>query len=54
MHWRHRVALIEQWNRINLALTARLLEFTYGPNFPELKVCKLFPNFLSKISDHYT
>lgn len=35
---RHRVALIEQWNRVNLALTARLLAFTYGPQFPELKI----------------
>ncbi|XP_069691801.1 ral GTPase-activating protein subunit beta isoform X2 [Periplaneta americana] len=38
MNWRHRVALIEQWNRVNLALTARLLEFMYGPTFPELKI----------------
>ncbi|XP_011183884.1 ral GTPase-activating protein subunit beta isoform X14 [Zeugodacus cucurbitae] len=36
--WRHRMALIDQWNRVNLALTARLLEFTYGPAFPELKI----------------
>lgn len=39
--WRHRIALVEQWNRVNLALTARLLEFTYGPTFPELKIGKL-------------
>ncbi|XP_033610459.1 ral GTPase-activating protein subunit beta isoform X8 [Cryptotermes secundus] len=38
MNWRHRIALIEQWNRVNLALTARLLEFMYGPSFPELKI----------------
>lgn len=37
---RHRISLIEQWNRVNLALTARLLDFTYGPNFPELKIRK--------------
>ncbi|XP_037885910.1 ral GTPase-activating protein subunit beta isoform X11 [Glossina fuscipes] len=36
--WRHRVALIDQWNRVNLALTARLLDFTYGSAFPELKI----------------
>lgn len=36
--WRHRIALIEQWNRVNLALTARLLDFTYGSTFPELKI----------------
>ncbi|XP_032308196.1 ral GTPase-activating protein subunit beta isoform X13 [Drosophila ananassae] len=35
--WRHRVALVDQWNRVNLALTARLLEFCYGPAFPQLK-----------------
>ncbi|XP_017073804.1 ral GTPase-activating protein subunit beta isoform X9 [Drosophila eugracilis] len=35
--WRHRVALVDQWNRVNLALTARLLEFSYGPAFPQLK-----------------
>lgn len=40
--WRHRVALIDQWNRVNLALTARLLEFTYGSAFPELKICMPF------------
>ncbi|KAJ9585304.1 hypothetical protein L9F63_002889, partial [Diploptera punctata] len=32
------IALIEQWNRVNLALTARLLDFMYGPTFPELKI----------------
>ncbi|KAJ8896860.1 hypothetical protein PR048_002206 [Dryococelus australis] len=40
MNWRHRMALIDQWNRVNLALTAKLLEFTYGPDFPELKICE--------------
>lgn len=34
--WRHRTALIEQWNRVNYSLTARLLKFTYGSTFPEL------------------
>ncbi|CAH0560852.1 unnamed protein product [Brassicogethes aeneus] len=38
MNWRHRVALIEQWNRVNLALTSKVLVFMYGPNFPELKI----------------
>lgn len=45
---RHRIALIEQWNRVNLALTARLLEFLYGPSFPELKIRKFKIN-ISKI-----
>ncbi|XP_056640565.1 ral GTPase-activating protein subunit beta isoform X3 [Diorhabda sublineata] len=38
MNWRHRVALIEQWNRVNLALTSKILLFMYGPTFPELKI----------------
>ncbi|XP_072384831.1 ral GTPase-activating protein subunit beta isoform X2 [Diabrotica undecimpunctata] len=38
MNWRHRVALIEQWNRVNLALTSKVLLFMYGPTFPELKI----------------
>lgn len=37
---RHRIALVEQWNRVNLALTARLLAFMYGPTFPALKIRK--------------
>lgn len=44
MNWRHRMALIEQWNRVNLALTQRLLEFMYGPSFPELKICEFYVN----------
>lgn len=36
--WRHRIALIEQWNRVNLALTAKLLDFMYGSSFPELRI----------------
>jgi len=36
--WRHRTALIEQWNRVNIILTSKLLKFMYGPSFPELKV----------------
>ncbi|ENN80658.1 hypothetical protein YQE_02924, partial [Dendroctonus ponderosae] len=38
MNWRHRVALVEQWNRVNLALTSKVLVFMYGANFPELKI----------------
>lgn len=45
---RHRIALIEQWNRVNLALTARLLDFTYGPLFPELKIRKFVYNMKLK------
>jgi hypothetical protein len=39
--WRHRMALVEQWNRVNIVLTAKLLEFSYGANFPELKIREL-------------
>ncbi|KAK9876654.1 hypothetical protein WA026_014029 [Henosepilachna vigintioctopunctata] len=38
MNWRHRTALVEQWNRVNLALTSKILVFMYGPSFPELKL----------------
>ncbi|XP_011866254.1 PREDICTED: ral GTPase-activating protein subunit beta isoform X1 [Vollenhovia emeryi] len=38
LRWRHRLALVEQWNRVCLALTARLLHVMYGPMFPELKI----------------
>ncbi|XP_014219177.1 ral GTPase-activating protein subunit beta isoform X2 [Copidosoma floridanum] len=38
LRWRHRLSLIEQWNRVCLALTARLLHIMYGPTFPELKI----------------
>ncbi|KAF4523460.1 hypothetical protein B566_EDAN008869 [Ephemera danica] len=52
MKWRHRLALVEQWNRVCLALTARLLEFTYGPSFPELRIseedAQLIPSSMSR------
>ncbi|KAL3276294.1 hypothetical protein HHI36_024193 [Cryptolaemus montrouzieri] len=38
INWRHRTALVEQWNRVNLALTSKILVFMYGPTFPELKL----------------
>ncbi len=38
--WRHRAGLVTQWNRINIALTARLLKSMYGPSFPSIAVCK--------------
>lgn len=46
--WRHRIALVEQWNRVNLALTAKLLEFTYGSSFPELKIRKFIMHIMKK------
>ncbi|KAG0723198.1 Ral GTPase-activating protein subunit beta [Chionoecetes opilio] len=36
--WRHRAGLIEQWNRINFALTRKLISFMYGPSFPEISI----------------
>ncbi|KAL5009165.1 hypothetical protein ScPMuIL_014746 [Solemya velum] len=36
IYWRHHEALITQWHRVNHILTARLLKFLYGPDFPEL------------------
>lgn len=36
--WRHRGALVEQWNRINLILTAAVLRLMYGHHYPELKL----------------
>ncbi|KAL1509023.1 hypothetical protein ABEB36_003829 [Hypothenemus hampei] len=48
MNWRHRVALIEQWNRVNLALTSKVLVFMYGNEFPELKIGEdLIPKTMS-------
>lgn len=38
INWRHRTALIEQWNRINLTLASRVLEIMYGVTFPQLKI----------------
>ncbi|KAL4239114.1 hypothetical protein ACF0H5_003817 [Mactra antiquata] len=38
IYWRHHEALITQWHRVNHALTARLLKFMYGPDYPELVV----------------
>ena len=40
LNWRHRNGLVEQWNRINMALTTRLLAFMYGPEFPQMKIRK--------------
>ncbi|KAL1137760.1 hypothetical protein AAG570_009456 [Ranatra chinensis] len=33
--WRHRLALVHQWNRVNLALTHKVIAFMYGPQFPK-------------------
>ncbi|XP_064490063.1 ral GTPase-activating protein subunit beta-like isoform X2 [Ornithodoros turicata] len=36
--WRHRAALVVQWNRVNLLLTARMLRLMYGHHYPEVKM----------------
>lgn len=38
MNWRHRSGLVDQWNRVNLALTSRLLAFLYGPDLPKMTI----------------
>lgn len=38
MNWRHRTALIDQWNRINTILTSKILLFMYGTNVMEKKL----------------
>lgn len=48
--WRHRAGLIEQWNRINFALTRKLISFMYGPSFPEISICKFVQVLFAKIS----
>ncbi|XP_045512346.1 ral GTPase-activating protein subunit beta isoform X2 [Pieris brassicae] len=36
--WRHRAPLTEQWTRVSLCLTARLLKHMYGPLFPVMPI----------------
>ncbi|KAL0278957.1 UNVERIFIED_CONTAM: hypothetical protein PYX00_000621 [Menopon gallinae] len=52
MNWRHRLALIEQWNRVHLALTAKLLVFMYGPDFPQLKISDEDANLIPSEATH--
>lgn len=40
INWRHHEALVLQWHRVNHVLTCRLLRFMYGPDYPELQLCK--------------
>ncbi|KAK8402512.1 hypothetical protein O3P69_000737 [Scylla paramamosain] len=50
--WRHRAGLIEQWNRINFALTRKLICFMYGSSFPEISISEddlnIIPTNMSK------
>lgn len=50
--WRHRMPLIEQWNRINLALTQRVIQIT-APSTAEVQTPIQTPNrsFLQQIVD---
>ncbi|XP_073960573.1 ral GTPase-activating protein subunit beta-like [Choristoneura fumiferana] len=38
IRWRHRAPLTEQWTRVSLCLTARLLTHMYGPQFPAMPI----------------
>ena len=33
MNWRHRIGLVDQWNRVTMVLTRKLVLFMYGPDF---------------------
>ena len=41
MNWRHRSGLIVQWNRVNIALLSRQLDFMYGGKMPPLVLPKV-------------
>lgn len=34
--WRHHESLVVQWHKVNQALTAHVLSFTQGPDYPKL------------------
>ncbi|CAH2049064.1 unnamed protein product, partial [Iphiclides podalirius] len=38
VRWRHRAPLADQWARVSLCLTARLLAHMYGPHFPVMPI----------------
>ncbi|XP_041980537.1 ral GTPase-activating protein subunit beta isoform X2 [Aricia agestis] len=38
VRWRHRAPLTEQWARVSLCLTRRLLRHMYGPLFPAMPI----------------
>ncbi|CAH2269392.1 jg16418 [Pararge aegeria aegeria] len=40
VRWRHRAPLTEQWARVSLCLTARLLAHMYGALYPAMPVCE--------------
>lgn len=39
-NWRHHRVLVDQWHRVNLALTDRVLRNMYGLEFPQSKTRK--------------
>ena len=41
-NWRHHEALVIQWYRVNVALSAKLLKMMYGPDYPELHASERF------------
>ncbi|XP_077531546.1 ral GTPase-activating protein subunit beta isoform X2 [Haemaphysalis longicornis] len=48
--WRHRGALVEQWNRTNLFLTSAMLRLMYGHHYPEIKLEEEVPSAVSELS----
>ncbi|CAH1791195.1 unnamed protein product, partial [Owenia fusiformis] len=42
-YWRHHEALVIQWHKTNVALTAKLLKFMYGEDYPELQIAEEDP-----------
>ncbi len=41
-NWRHHEALVIQWYRVNVALSAKLLAIMYGPEYPKLHASRFF------------
>ncbi|XP_063383145.1 ral GTPase-activating protein subunit beta [Cydia fagiglandana] len=46
IRWRHRAPLTEQWTRVSLCLTARLLGHMYGPTFPKMPISEEDANLI--------
>ena len=49
-NWRHRTGLVDQWNRVCMALTKKLVSFMYGPQYLAFtkKIGKPFPTIFSE------
>lgn len=40
MYWRHHEALVLQWHKVNLILTAQMIRIMYGLDYPQLIICE--------------